>query len=338
VAGEWILATGGAGYIGSHVAVELLSAGYRVVVLDNFENSERDAIDRINGIGAGEVALVEGDVRDQAVVGDLFQRYPVTAVIHLAGKKAVAESVEKPLLYFDANINGALTLFRAMQAAGVERLVFSSSANVYGVPETLPIDESARTGPTNPYGQTKLMIEQIIDGLVVAEPRLSAISLRYFNPVGAHESGLIGENPRDVPNNLFPYIAQTAARKRRTVQVFGDDYPTRDGTGMRDYIHVVDLARGHVAAVDHMIRGRSQGGEHLRINLGTGQGYTVLEAIAAFSKACGFSIPFEITARRPGDVAASLADPSKAHALLGWRARHGLEKMCADHWAFQSRT
>ncbi|TNC74973.1 UDP-glucose 4-epimerase GalE [Rubellimicrobium roseum] len=332
-----ILATGGAGYIGSHVAVELLSAGYRVVILDNFENSDRRVLSRISRIApGGDVALVEGDVRDPATVEDVLRSHDVDAVIHLAGKKAVGESVADPLLYFHDNLLGAVALMQGMRAAKVPHLVFSSSATVYGLPKVLPIDESAPTGVTNPYGRTKLMIEQMIDDVAASWRGFRAISLRYFNPVGAHRSALIGENPRGVPNNLFPYVAQTAAGLRERVRVFGGDYETRDGTGVRDFIHVVDLARGHVRAVDLLLR--SSGGwplSHRRINLGTGRGYTVLEVIDAFAQACGGPIAYEIVDRRPGDVAVSLADPSLAAELLGWRAEHDLQAMCRDHWAFQ---
>ncbi|MBB1498030.1 UDP-glucose 4-epimerase GalE [Paracoccus sp. MC1862] len=328
-----ILATGGAGYIGSHVVVELLEAGHRVVILDNFENSDRGTVERISRIARGEVELVEGDVRDPDLVVEVLRLHRVDAVIHLAGKKAVGESVADPLLYFHDNLLGAVSLLQAMCAAGVQKLVFSSSATVYGFPKTLPIPETAPTGVTNPYGRTKLMIEEIIDDLTVAEPDFQAISLRYFNPVGAHPSGLIGENPRGTPNNLFPYVAQTAAGLRKAVQVFGSDYDTIDGTGTRDYIHVLDLARGHVAAINHLFGNSKE--RHLRINLGTGTGYSVLQILDAFSDACGHRIPREIVARRPGDAAASLADPTLAHRLLGWHATHDLRAMCADHWAFQ---
>lgn len=329
-----ILATGGAGYIGSHVVVELLEAGHRVVILDNFENSDPRTVERISRIVPGEVELVEGDVRDQALVQEVLRLHRVDAVIHLAGKKAVGESVADPLLYFHDNLLGAVALLRAMCAAGVQKLVFSSSATVYGFPKTLPIPETAPTGVTNPYGRTKLMIEEIIDDLTVAEPDFRAISLRYFNPVGAHPTGLIGENPRGTPNNLFPYVAQTAAGLRKAVQVFGSDYDTIDGTGTRDYIHVLDLARGHVAAINHLFG--SPGEPHLRINLGTGTGYSVLQILDAFSEACGHPVPFDLVARRPGDAAASLADPTLAHRLLGWHATRDLKAMCADHWAFQN--
>ncbi|MTE01491.1 UDP-glucose 4-epimerase GalE [Paracoccus sp. YIM 132242] len=331
-----ILATGGAGYIGSHVVVELLEAGHRVVILDNFENSDRRTVARIPQIARGTVVLVEGDVRDRAVVTEVLRQYRIDAVIHLAGKKAVGQSVADPLLYFRDNLLGAISLLQGMQAAGVGKLVFSSSATVYGIPKVLPIPETAPTGTTNPYGRTKLMIEEMVDDLVTADPRFQAISLRYFNPVGAHPSGLIGENPRDVPNNLFPYVAQTAIGQRPEVQVFGADYDTPDGTGVRDYIHVMDLARGHVAAIERMF-GPGFEDRHMRINLGTGTGYSVLQIIDAFSQACGFPVPYRVTARRPGDVAVSLADPCRAGAVLGWRATRDLARMCADHWTFQQQ-
>lgn len=334
--GKCMLATGGAGYIGSHVVVELLEAGYRVVILDNFENSDRRAAAQIPRIAAGKVTLVEGDVREQAFVEEVLRQHQVNAVIHLAGKKAVGESVADPLLYFHDNLLGAVSLMRAMCAVRVLNLAFSSSATVYGYPEILPIPETAPTGVTNPYGRTKLMIEEIIDDLTAAEPDFRAISLRYFNPVGAHPSAMIGENPRGTPNNLFPYVAQTAAGLRKAVQVFGADYDTRDGTGVRDYVHVVDLARGHVMAFGHLFAARPEQ-RHLRINLGTGTGYSVREIIAAFSEACGFSIPHEVVGRRPGDASMSLADSTLAHHLLGWQAERDLRAMCADHWAFQQR-
>ncbi|CAM3403472.1 UDP-glucose 4-epimerase GalE [Paracoccus nototheniae] len=335
--GRTILASGGAGYIGSHVVVELLAAGHRVVILDNFENSDRRAVASLPKIAPGPVILIEGDVRDPDVVEGILRRYGIDAVIHLAGKKAVGQSVADPLLYFHDNLLGAISLLRAMDRAGVRDLVFSSSATVYGMPKVLPIAETAPTGITNPYGRTKLMIEEMIDDLTAARPDFRAISLRYFNPVGAHSSGLIGENPKDAPNNLFPYVAQTAAGQRAEVQVFGGDYDTVDGTGVRDYIHVVDLARGHVAAIDHLSGPPAGSERHLRINLGTGTGYSVLQIIAAFSTACGFAVPYRIVDRRPGDAAVSLADPTLAGQILGWRATRDLDQMCADHWAYQQK-
>ncbi len=331
-----ILTTGGAGYIGSHVTVELLAAGYAVVILDNFENSDPSVVDRIRRITKKDVILVRGDVRERSTVDKIFRHHRIDAVIHLAGKKAVGESVKDPLLYFHDNLSGAVSLLQAMQTNRVDRLVFSSSATVYGVPETLPIDENSKTGVTNPYGRTKLYIEEMIDDCVAANSDLNVVSLRYFNPVGAHQSHLIGENPNGIPNNLFPYVAQTALGERPFVQVFGNDYDTPDGTGLRDYIHVTDLAAGHLAALNYLLNASSVGARHRRINLGTGKGHTVLEVIEAFSRACGFPVPYQLSPRRPGDAAASVADASLALQLLGWQAQLGLERMCADQWAFVS--
>ena len=332
---QTVLATGGAGYIGSHVVAELLASGREVVVLDDFSNSRPDVVARVNGLGGGEAVLVEGDVRDAALLHRLFAAFRIGAVVHLAGLKAVGESVRQPLRYHDVNVGGAIALLQAMLRHGVWNLVFSSSATVYGLPDRVPIDERAPLAALNPYGRTKLMIEGIIDDLVAAEPGFAALSLRYFNPVGAHPSGRIGENPKDVPNNLFPFIAQTAAGMRDRVRVVGGDSPTPDGTGVRDYLHVVDLARGHVAALDYLLSGGAARGQNLAVNLGCGRGYSVLEAIAAFSRACGRDIPYEIVARRPGDAPECVADPSLAARLFGWRATRGLDQMCADHWAFQ---
>jgi UDP-glucose 4-epimerase len=333
---ETVLATGGAGFIGSHVVSELLATGRRVVVLDDFSNSSADVIDRVAAIGQGTPELVRGDIRDPQALAEAFGRRRIDAVIHFAGLKAVGESVAEPLRYYDVNVGGALALFEAMLRHDVRRLVFSSSATVYGTPSSNPIAEDARLGPLNPYGRTKLAIEQIVDDLVVAEPDVAALSLRYFNPVGAHKSGLIGEKPEGVPNNLFPFIAQTAAGIRDRLRVFGGDYPTPDGSGIRDYNHVLDLADGHLAALDFLLAGEGKG-RNLPVNLGCGRGYSVLEAIDAFARAAGRDIPFESVGRRPGDVAECVADPRRAAELLGWRARRGLDEMCADHWAFQSR-
>jgi UDP-glucose 4-epimerase len=331
-----ILVTGGAGFIGSHVTAALIEAGYTVVILDNFENSSSDIGERLSCMGCGHPTIVSADVRDGAALDQLFASHPIDAVVHMAGKKAVGESVSDPLLYYSANLSGAMTLLASMTRHKVKRLVFSSSATVYGTPERLPIDETAPLGPANPYGRTKLMIELMIGDLAVAEPDFRAISLRYFNPVGAWRGGLIGEQPKGTPNNLFPYIAQTAFGTRAQVAVFGADYPTPDGTGVRDYVHVVDLARGHVAAID-LLMGSTDTAGHQAINLGTGRGYSVLESIAAFERACQRTIPYDIVARRPGDVAVCVADPSLAERLLGWRAGLDLDDMCADHWAFQSK-
>jgi UDP-glucose 4-epimerase len=330
-----ILLTGGAGFIGSHVVVELLAAGYGVVILDDFSNSSPDAVDRIAAIGVGTPTLVRADVRDHRALDSVFEAGEIAAVVHFAGLKAVGESVADPLRYFDVNLGGAVALLQAMQRHKVGRLVFSSSATVYGAPQSVPIREDAPLSALNPYGRTKLIIERMLDDLVVADPEFAAVSLRYFNPVGAHASGLIGENPRDIPNNLFPFVAQTAAGLRDRVRVFGDVYPTPDGTGVRDYIHVVDLARGHLAALDYVLAEPGARGRNLPVNLGCGRGYSVLEAIAAFSRAAGRAIPFEIVAPRPGDVAECVADPSRAAELFGWSATRGIEEMCVDHWAFQ---
>jgi UDP-glucose 4-epimerase len=332
-----ILATGGAGYIGSHVVVELLNAGYRVVILDNFEKSEPEVIDRIEAITGKAVSLVAGDVRDRETVERVLRTHNIDAVIHLAGKKAVGESVADPLLYYGDNLNGALSLLAAMRAAGVTRLAFSSSATVYGTLQKLPINETAATGATSPYGRTKLIIEEMIDDCSVAWPDFSAISLRYFNPVGAHRSGMIGENPRGTPNNLFPYVVQTAAGEMPFVRVFGDDYLTVDGTGLRDYIHVVDLAQGHVAAIAALFDPKPNMQRHQRLNLGTGKGYTVLQVIAAFARACGRRIPHKVVARREGDIAASVADPSLAQELLSWQATMGIDRMCMDQWIYKTQ-
>jgi UDP-glucose 4-epimerase len=331
-----ILATGGAGYIGSHTTVELLKAGFSVVILDNFENSNRDLVARIPLIaGTGDVRLVEGDVRDARLVADVMKQHKIDAVIHLAGKKAVGESVANPLLYYHDNLMGVLSVLSAMRDMGCKRLVFSSSATVYGDAKDLPIPESTPTSITNPYGRTKLMAEEVIDDMSASTDGFRAVSLRYFNPVGAHSSGLIGENPKGAPNNLFPYIAQAAAGLRDQVQVYGDDYETADGTGSRDYIHVVDLARGHVAAIEHLMSSQTDEARHRRVNLGTGKGYTVLQVIGAFSQACGFDVPYSVVARRPGDAAASLADASLARALFDWSPDFGLDQMCRDLWHFQ---
>lgn len=332
-----ILATGGAGYIGSNVVTELLAAGCEVVVLDDFSNSRPEVIEHIASLGHGRPGLVIGDVGDDAILDTVFTRYRIDAVIHLAGLKAVEESVHDPLRYYQANIGGAVALLSAMQRHKVYRLVFSSSAAVYGSPDSIPITEDAPRAALNPYGRTKLVIEHVIDDLVVAAPQFTAISLRYFNPVGAHASGLLGENPRGVPTNLFPYIAQTAAGIRPYLRVYGDDYPTPDGTGVRDFIHVVDLAKGHLAALRYLMANAGDGFGNLAVNLGCGRGYSVLEAVAAFTRASGREISYRIEARRPGDVAESVADPLRATRLFGWRAVHDIDRMCADHWAFQRR-
>ena len=332
-----VLATGGAGYIGSHVVAELIGNGTRVVILDDFSNSSPAVVDTIRALGAGTVELVEGDVRDRGGLDALFDRFSIDAVIHLAGLKAVGESTAKPLLYYAVNVGGAVTLFEAMLRHDVRRLVFSSSATVYGTPASNPIPEDAPLGALNPYGRTKLMIEQVIDDLVAAEPDFAAISLRYFNPVGAHRSALIGENPRGVPNNLFPFIAQTAAGLRDKVRIFGDDYPTPDGTGIRDYIHVVDLARGHLAALELLLsdagaqRTQPRDQPRLRSRL---QRARMPGCLFAGVRSRGSLRDRRSPPRRRAEC---VADPRRAAALLGWRADRGLDEMCRDHWAFQSR-
>ncbi len=328
-----ILVTGGAGYIGSHACLEFLEAGYDVVVLDNLCNSSREALKRVELLTGRALVFIEGDIRDRTGLDALFQRHDIDAVIHFAGLKAVGESVDKPLLYYDNNIGGSVTLFEAMQAAGVKTIVFSSSATVYGDPASVPIREGFPVGgTTNPYGTSKLFIEKILQDLAVSDPSWSIALLRYFNPVGAHKSGRIGEDPRGIPNNLMPYISQVAVGRREYLSVFGDDYPTPDGTGVRDYIHVVDLARGHVKAVEKLAEGPG-----VRVwNLGTGQGYSVLDMVRAMERASGRPIPYRIAPRRPGDIAQCWADPAKALQELGWRAERGLEAMCADAWRWQS--
>lgn len=327
-----ILVTGGAGYIGSHTVVELLSAGHELLILDNFSNSSPRVLERIEQISGKRLSVIEGDIRDGALLEKLFAAYPINSVIHFAGLKAVGESVEQPLRYYDNNVVGSLCLFEAMAKAGVYKLVFSSSATVYGDPYTVPIDEGFPLQATNPYGRSKLIIEDMLRDIGQADPQWRVALLRYFNPVGAHASGLIGEDPQGIPNNLMPFVAQVAVGRRNELSVFGGDYPTPDGTGVRDYIHVVDLARGHLAALDAL---EGQSGV-IPINLGTGRGYSVLEVVAAFEKASGQPVPYRIVERRPGDVAACYADPLRAKELLGWSARLGIDAMCADAWRWQS--
>uniref|UniRef100_Q07IN8 UDP-glucose 4-epimerase n=1 Tax=Rhodopseudomonas palustris (strain BisA53) TaxID=316055 RepID=Q07IN8_RHOP5 len=325
-----ILVTGGAGYIGSHACVELLNAGHQVVVLDNLVNSSRQSLDRVERIAGRPLIFQQGDIRDRAMLTDLMRRHGVRAVMHFAGLKAVGESVEKPIIYYDSNVGGTLALLSAMTDAGVTRLVFSSSATVYGEPQKLPLDESHPLSATNPYGRSKLMIEDILRDHHLAAPDWSIAILRYFNPVGAHESGLIGESPLGVPNNLLPFVAQVAIGRRERLNVWGNDYPTPDGTGVRDYIHVVDVAIGHVMALDKLRRA-----ELLTLNLGTGTGTSVLQIVEAFAKASGREIPVVVAPRRPGDVASCYADAAAAEQSLGWKARRSLAQMCADHWRWQ---
>lgn len=326
-----VLLTGGAGYIGSHTAVECLAAGHDVVVFDNLSNSSPKSLERVAQIAGKPVTFVQGDIRDRAALKQLFASHGIDAVVHFAGLKAVGESVDKPLLYYDNNITGSVVLFEEMAAAGVKSVVFSSSATVYGDPETVPITEDCPLSVTNPYGRSKLFIEEMLRDVARADPTWNIALLRYFNPVGAHESGLIGEDPRGIPGNLMPYVAQVAVGRRPHLNVFGGDYPTPDGTGVRDYIHVVDLARGHVAALDTL---QKPGGVQTW-NLGTGRGVSVLDMVRAFEAASGKPVPYEIVARRAGDVAQCWADTQRAVRDLGWRAEYDLARMCADTWRWQ---
>ena len=330
-----ILVSGGAGYIGSHTCVELIQAGYDIVVVDNFVNSCPEAIHRVEQITGTTIPFVEADLCDAAAVEQIFNQYPdIDSVIHFAGLKAVGESVAKPLEYYTNNLTSTLVLLNAMRAHNVKNFVFSSSATVYGDPATVPIREDFPTGgTTNPYGTTKLFIEKILMDYCKADPTLNVALLRYFNPIGAHESGLIGEDPNGIPNNLVPYIAQVAVGKLEKLHVFGGDYPTPDGTGVRDYIHVVDLARGHVAAIEKV----SQNCGLFVCNLGTGKGYSVLDILHAYEKACGKELPYVMDPRRPGDIAACYADPQKAWDEMGWKAQYGIEEMCASSWKWQSQ-
>lgn len=331
--GSTILVTGGAGYIGSHMCVELLQAGHQVVVLDNLSNSCAASIDAVQRITQRDLHFVSGDVRDADLLARLFDENQIDGVLHFAGLKAVGESVSEPTRYYDNNINGTLCLIQAMTAAECKTLVFSSSATVYSGSAKSPIEESAPTGAINPYGRSKLMVERILSDVSAADPAWRISLLRYFNPVGAHPTGEIGEDPQDIPNNLMPYISQVAVGRLEKLQVFGADYDTVDGTGVRDYIHVVDLVRGHLKALDYLA-----GSPGINVhNLGTGQGYSVLQALRAFEKVSGKDIPFEVVGRRAGDLAISYANPSKAHDELGWRAEYDLERMCDDIWRWQSR-
>lgn len=328
-----ILVTGGAGYIGSHTLVELLEAGRDVVVYDNLSNSSEKSLQRVQEICGRPVDFVEGDILDADKLRQVLRHNQIEAVIHFAGLKAVGESAEKPLSYYQNNLSGTATLCEIMDEAKVRRLVFSSSATVYGDPEVLPISESAPTSATNPYGRTKFFIEEMLRDLNASEKRWRIALLRYFNPIGAHPSGLIGEDPNGIPNNLFPFITQVAIGAREELSIFGDDYPTPDGTGVRDYIHVVDLARGHLAALDY----QEQNDGLLTVNLGTGQGYSVLDMVNTFAEVSGRQIPYRIAARRAGDIASCYADPTFAEQALGWKAVFGLREMCRDGWNWQQK-
>ncbi|RPE72714.1 UDP-galactose 4-epimerase [Tibeticola sediminis] len=327
-----ILVTGGAGYIGSHTCLQLLEKGHDVVVYDNFSNSHPEALKRVERLAGRTLTVVRADIRDEAAVEHALRTHGCTAVIHFAGLKAVGESVQKPLEYYDHNFIGTHRLLRAMRSCGVHTIVFSSSATVYGEPQRLPLTEDHPLSATNPYGRTKLFIEEMLRDLYRAEPHWRIAILRYFNPVGAHESGLIGEDPQGTPNNLMPYVAQVAIGRRDHLNVWGNDYPTPDGTGVRDYIHVVDLARGHLAALERLDTPKV-----LTVNLGTGRGYSVLEVVRAFERASGRPVPYVIQPRRPGDVAACYADPTQAREQLGWQAEHDLGRMCADAWRWQQQ-
>ncbi|MDV6341335.1 UDP-glucose 4-epimerase GalE [Nitrosomonas sp. Is24] len=334
------LVTGGAGYIGSHTCVELLNAGFDITVFDNFCNSNPEALVRVQKITGRKPALITGDCRDRAALVSALQKSKAKAVIHFAGLKAVGESVQQPLSYYDNNVTGTLRLLEAMQECDVKTLVFSSSATVYGDPVRLPLTEDHPLSATNPYGRSKLMIEEILRDVQHSDASFRIAILRYFNPVGAHASGLIGEDPQGIPNNLMPFVAQVAIGRREALNVWGDDYPTPDGTGVRDYIHVVDLALGHLKALEALEAARSEQSDQysgcLTVNLGTGQGYSVLDVVRAYQQASGRPIPYKIAPRRPGDIASCYADPKRALELLGWQAKLGLEDMCASSWHWQS--
>jgi UDP-glucose 4-epimerase len=329
-----ILVTGGAGYIGSHTCIELLNCDYRVTVVDNLSNSSLESLNRVEELTGKKISFFEIDLLDRAGLTEVFSKCEekIDAVIHFAGKKAVGESVEKPLLYYHNNITGTLVLCEVMAAHGVKNIIFSSSATVYGDPATVPITEDFPLSCTNPYGRTKLMVEEILQDIHVADDAWNVCLLRYFNPVGAHKSGRIGEDPNGIPNNLVPYIAQVGVGKLEKLSVYGNDYSTSDGTGVRDYIHVVDLAAGHVKALDRLLEDPGV----VVYNLGTGKGYSVLEMVATFAEVNGMDIPYQIVGRRPGDIAVCYADPAKAFAELGWKARYGLREMCEDTWRWQN--
>ncbi|WP_322091660.1 UDP-glucose 4-epimerase GalE [Paraburkholderia bannensis] len=326
-----ILVTGGAGFIGSHTCVELLNGGYDVVAVDNLVNSREESLARVKRITGKPIAFYNADVRDAQALTRIFEAHQITGVIHFAALKAVGESVAKPIEYYRNNLDGLLVVLDVMRQHGVKQFVFSSSATVYGVPERSPIDETFPLSATNPYGQSKLIAEQVLRDVVISDPSWRIAVLRYFNPVGAHESGLIGEDPAGIPNNLMPFVAQVAVGKLEKLRVFGGDYPTPDGTGVRDYIHVVDLAQGHLKALDALVA-RDEG---FTVNLGTGRGYSVLEVVKAFEAASGKPVPYEIVARRPGDIAECYANPATAEKLIGWKAQFGIERMCVDHWRWQ---
>lgn len=329
-----ILVTGGAGYIGSHTVVELLKTGYQVLVVDNLSNASKESLKRVEQLCGAQIAFIQGDIRDEALLEKVFCEHQISAVIHFAGLKSVGESVSNPIEYYENNVSGTISLVNAMMRANVKRLVFSSSATVYGEPEKMPLSESAPTGETsNPYGTSKFMVERVLKDVFLSDESWSISLLRYFNPVGAHESGQIGEDPNGIPNNLVPYISQVAIGKLPLLQVYGNDYQTADGTGVRDYIHVVDLAKGHLKALELLEKSTGCYAH----NLGTGKGYSVLEMVLAFEKVSGRRVPYEIVARRPGDIAVCYADTTLAAKELGWRAEHGLQDMMRDTWNWQSK-
>ena len=328
-----ILVTGGAGYIGSHTCVELLNDGHEVIVIDNFVNSSPESISRVEQITGKKVTLYEGDIRDEKILSRIFEEHTIDFVIHFAGLKAVGESCEKPIEYYNNNLYGTLVLVETMRKHGCKKIVFSSSATVYGTPESLPLSEESKVGgTTNPYGTSKYFQEIMLKDIYASDQEWTVVLLRYFNPVGAHESGMIGEDPKGIPNNLAPFIAKVAIGELKEIGVFGDDYPTPDGTGVRDYIHVVDLAKGHVAAIDKI----KESGVFV-YNLGTGIGYSVLDVIHAFEKACGKKLPYAVKPRRAGDIAACYADASKAERELGWKAELGIDEMCSSLWNWQTK-
>ena len=328
----FVLVTGGAGYIGSHTCIELIKAGFEPVIIDNLSNSKLVVLDRIETITGKRPAFMEGDILDSAFLDAVFAQYSFAAVMHFAGLKAVGESVQKPLWYYENNVSGTLNLIKAMERAGLRNLIFSSSATVYGLPKSVPIREDFATSTSNPYGASKLMVEGILTDVAKANADWNIATLRYFNPIGAHESGLIGEDPKGLPNNLMPFVSQVAVGKLPCLSVFGDDYDTVDGTGVRDYIHVVDLARGHVCALDKVLANAG----HYVVNLGTGNGYSVLEMVKAFEAASHKKVAYKVVERRPGDIAECYADPSFAKSFLGWEAEFDLARMCEDTWRWQS--
>ena len=328
-----ILVTGGAGYIGSHTCVELIESGYTPIVYDNLSNSSTIALDRVKTITGQQVTFVEGDIRDSESLEKVMKAHDIEAVIHFAGLKAVGESVEKPLMYYDNNVSGSVKLLEAMKACGVKKIIFSSSATVYGDPASVPILEDFPISATNPYGQSKLMVEEVLRDLYTSDDSWNISLLRYFNPVGAHESGLIGEDPSDIPNNLMPYVSGVAVGRYEQLSVFGNDYPTHDGTGVRDYIHVVDLAKGHVKALQAFSNPEVDG--LFTVNLGTGIGYSVLDMVKEFARASSKEVAYQVVERRPGDVACCYADPSLAEKLLGWKAEKDITAMCEDTWRWQ---